>query len=195
VRISPKYIQLVGDAIIPLGGFFFWDWGLYFILLFYLLDMIASEVIIHFKSRKSIEYYGKGKKERFSFGIQSALMLLVSVISIHAAMSFIQPGIDFKQELIDFWTYEELGMQQGYLLAPFIAYGAYLQYKTSFLMPAKFRTLIHAEIWKAHLRAFLLIVAASGIALGVSQVVELSQMIYVLVIVATSSSYQFYFNN
>lgn len=195
MRISPKYIQLVSDALIPLAGFFFWDWGLYFILLFYLLDMLASEVIVHLKSRKSIEYYGKGKKERFSFGIQSVVMLLISVLSIHAAMYFIQPGIDFKQEFIDFWTYEELGMQQGYFLAPFIAYGAYLQYKISFLMPAKFRTLIHAEIWKAHLGAFLLIVAACGIAIGLSQLVELSQVIYVLVIVALSSFYQFFYNN
>lgn len=194
MKINPKYIQLVGEALIPLTGFFFWDWGLYFILLFYLLDMLASEAIIHLKSRKSIEFYGTGQKERVSYGIQSALLLVLSIISIHTALYFIQPGIDFKHEVIAFWTYEELGMQQGYLLAPLVAFGAYQHYKMTFLRQGKFRSLEHGDIWKSHLKAFLLIISACGIALGLSQVVELLEIVYVLGIVALSSAYQFFFS-
>ena len=56
MRINPKYIQLVGDAIIPILGFFFWDWNLYFILLFYFLDMLTKEVLLHLKSNKINQY-------------------------------------------------------------------------------------------------------------------------------------------
>lgn len=194
MRINPKYIQLVGDALIPLAGLFLWDWGLYFIILFYLLDMLASEVITHLKSLKSIEYYGKGQKERLSYGIQSVVLLAISIVSIHTTLYFIQPGIDFKIEVIAFWTYEELGVQQGYILAPIVAFGAYQQYKMTFLRQKKFRLLEHVDIWKSHLKAFLLIIASCGIALGLSQMVEFSEMIYVLIIVATTSAYQFFFN-
>ncbi len=194
-KINPKYIQLVSDAVIPLAGILFWNWGLYFILVFYILDMLASEVMIHFKSKKSIEFYGKGKKTRFSYGIQSVLLLLLSFVAIHAAMFFIQPEINFKEEIFAFWTYEELGIQQGYVLAPLIAFGAYQQYKMTFLMPAKYRTIAHVDIWKSHIRASLVILSAAGLVIGLAQVTIISELIYVLMIVGVSSVYRLVFTN
>lgn len=193
-KVSPKYIQLFSDAVIPLAGILFWNWSLYFILLFYILDMMASEVIIHFKSKKAIEYYGKGQKTRLSFGIQSALLLLISYATIHAAMYFVQPGISFKEEIYAFWTYEELGIQQGYVLAPFVAFGAYYQYKITFLMSAKYRTIAHVDIWKSHIKALLAIIASAGIVIGLAQIIEIPELVYVLLIVGGSTCYQLFIN-
>ena len=56
MRIQPKYIQILGDAVIPLLGFFVWNWNIYFILLFYLLDLLVKEVVIHFKSNRIVKF-------------------------------------------------------------------------------------------------------------------------------------------
>jgi hypothetical protein len=195
VKLNPKYIQLLGDLVIPLGGFFFWDWGLYFILLFYILDILASEVITHLKSKKIVEFSGKDKKQWFISGAQSIFLLSFSVVGIHLALFIIEPGIDFKKELIDFWTYTEMGIQQGYILAPLVAFAAYQQYKMLFLMPGRFRTTSVSQIWKTHLRAFFIIIAAAGIVMGIAQFVLFPEIVYVLVIVGVSTAYQFFFKN
>ena len=63
MKLNPKIIQVAADAAIPLMGFFLWDWSLYFILLFYLLDLLASEIIAHLSARKIREYNGQKKRE------------------------------------------------------------------------------------------------------------------------------------
>jgi hypothetical protein len=195
VKLNPKYIQLFGDLVIPLGGFFFWDWGLYFILLFYILDILVGEVIMHLKSKKTVEFNGKWKKSWIISGSRSSILLLLSVVGIHLAMFFVQPGIDFGKELIAFWTYEEMGVQQGYLLTPLLAFAAYQQYKMTFLMPAKFRTTDLTQMWKSHQRAFFIVIAGAGIATGIAQFVLLPEIVSVLVIVGVNTSYQYFFKN
>ena len=51
-----KYVQLFTEALIPLLGFFMWDWGLYFILLFYFIDITTDEVFSHLKSKKIVAF-------------------------------------------------------------------------------------------------------------------------------------------
>ena len=193
-KLNPKYVQLVADAVIPLAGILFWDWGLYFILLFYFLDMIASEVITHLKSKKTIEFSGIGQKLRTSYGFQSAIFLSITLLAVHAAMYFIDPAINFKTEIFAFWTYEELGIQQGYVLTPLVAFGAYQQYKMSFFMIGQFQKVTQNEIWNPHIKAYLVIIGAAGIAIGLAQVVDIPEMVYVLLIVVASTTYQLLFN-
>ena len=63
MRVNQKYVQSFGDALIPILGYFFWNWNLYFIVLFYLLDLIASEVFMYFKSKKILQVQGGKWKE------------------------------------------------------------------------------------------------------------------------------------
>ena len=36
------FIQIIGELAIPLIGFFFWNWSLYFILLFYMIENLFA---------------------------------------------------------------------------------------------------------------------------------------------------------
>lgn len=194
MRIQPKYIQLVGDAVIPLAGFFFWNWSLYFILLFYFLDVLASEVIMHLKSKKIIHYQGKPRKSVWTiYGIVSFITLIITLFLVHLAMRMMHPTIDFWQELKEFWTYKELGIQQGYLLLPIVALGTYQQYKLYFLTPARQRTAHFKGIWRSHLKAFFLISGVSLLVAAVSQLILFPEVIYVALIVAGVAVYRFFF--
>ena len=192
MRVKQAYIQLIGDAIIPLAGAFFFDWSLYFILIFYCIDLLASEVILHLKSKKTVEFRGINKKRWRQHGIKSGLLLTLALVLIHLGVFFIQSGIDFQNELIEFMAYEEMGIQQGYILVPLIAFSAYQLYRMTFLMPARFRTITLDEIWHPHLISLLIIIGFSGLVIGLSQLIVFPELVYILAIVAISSAYQFW---
>ena len=120
MRINVKLIQLFGDALIPLLGFFWWGWSLYFIILFYLIDYLSNEIFRHIKSRKIVTYQ-KVKNSKWLYkGLISATLLLGSYVLIHFAMRTIHPDINFTKEIVKFWTYKDLGIEQGYILLPLI---------------------------------------------------------------------------
>jgi hypothetical protein len=192
VKIRQEYIQLIGDAIIPLAGAFFFDWSLYFILVFYCLDLLANEVILHLKSKKTVEFRGINKSEWSTGGLKSGGLLLVALALIHVAIFFIEPGIDFKQQLYDFIMYEELGIPQGFVLVPLIAFSAFQLYRMKFLMPARFRTITMDQIWRPHLTSLLIIIGFTGLAIGISQFIVFADIAYVLAIVIISSAYQYW---
>lgn len=189
-RINPKYILLISDAAIPLLGFFFWNWSLYFILLFYALDLLARETITHLKTKKMYEaQHLKSREKWVRNGVVSAVLLLCVLAGIHGAMFFIAPGIDFGKELIEFWQYEELGIQQGYLLLPLVGYAAYAQYKMEFLMTGKARTVLVDTLWKEHQKALLFMVAGCVLALGMGAAIAIPELVYVLGVVCASAAY------
>ncbi|MCJ8291141.1 MAG: hypothetical protein HRT58_15785 [Crocinitomicaceae bacterium] len=190
MKIKQAYIQLISDAIIPLAGALFFNWSLYFILIFYCIDLLALEVVLHLKSRKTIEFRGINRKEWHQRGLKSAVLFLLSLLLIHFCVFFIQPGIDFQKELVEFMAYEEMGIQQGYILVPLIAFAAYQLYRMTFLMPARFRTITMDEIWNPHLVSLLIVIAFSGIVIGLSQLLVFHELVYILGIVGFSSAYQ-----
>ena len=190
MNTKQAYIQLVGDALIPLLGAFYFDWSLYFILLFYCLDLVANEVVVHLKSRKTVEFSGIGTNQWLKKGVKSAFLLLTSLVAIHVAVYFIHPDINFQKELIDFMAYEEMGIAQGYVLVPFVALSAYQLYRMDFLIPAKYRTIDIMQIWKPHLTSLIIITLFAGLTIGLSQIIVFNDLVYVLSIVGVSSIYQ-----
>ena len=108
-------------------------------------------------------------------------------------MIFISPSIDFWNEIINFWNYEEMGIKQGYILVPLVLFVAFQQYKMTFLMQAKFRTTSVQEIWKKHLHAIYILIGFTGLVLGISLFVTLPEVVYVLGIVLFTTLYKWRF--
>lgn len=198
MRINPKYIQLVGDAIIPILGFFFWDWNLYFILLFYFLDMLTKEVLLHLKSnkinqyRKQINYdlYLKEKRERLKFGIISSILLLFCVFLVQLSMPFIQSDFHAKEQIISFWSYKEMGIEQGYILVPLVVFMGYSQYKMEFLAPSIFTKLSIKNLWLPHLKSMLVLMSFSALTFSIVRLKSFPEWVFVVSIVVVSSIYQ-----
>lgn len=197
MKIHPKYIQFVADSLIPLLGLFVWDWGLYFILLFYFLDLLSSEIIVHLKSKKTIEYQGiKELNETWlKWGLFSLIALTFTICIIHFAVYFIIPGIDFMEEFLAFWNYKELGIPQGYILLPLVLLMAFQQYKLTFIKANRYKNSIVILLWKKHLITQLLIILFTAFCLLLNSFLTLPEWVYVISIVFLSSLYKFKYND
>lgn len=193
MRVNPKYLMLVSDALIPLLGFFVWDWGLYFILLFYILDLLAREVITHVKIKKIYEDQGlKSKTKWVKNGVFGAILLLVVIVLIHLAMYFIKPGIGFIEEIKLFWHYKEMGIEQGYILLPLVGYAAYAQYRMQFLLTGKSKHVLVDTVWKQHLLALVLMGAGAIASMLISFIVPLPEIVFVLAVVTGAGCYSYF---
>lgn len=198
MRIHPKYIQVLGDGIIPLLGFFFWDWNLYFILLFYFIDMFTKEVLLHLKAKKIVGHQietesptvQNEKKVWMKWGIISLILLIFSVFLIQISMPFIQVDFNAKNEIIRFWSYKEMGIEQGYIFVPLIIFMGYTQFKMEFLAPAVFTRMNNSQLWQPHLKAMLILVAFTALTFGLVHFIKIPEVIFVISIVLISSLYQ-----
>ncbi len=198
MRIHPKYIQVLGDGIIPLLGFFFWDWNLYFILLFYFIDMFTKEVLLHLKAKKIVEHQietesptvQNEKKVWMKWGIISLILLIFSIFLIQISMPFIQDQFNAKNEIIRFWSYKEMGIEQGYIFVPLIIFMGYTQFKMEFLAPTVFTRMNNSQLWQPHLKAMLILVAFTALTFGLVHFIKIPEVIIVISIVLISSLYQ-----
>lgn len=191
MKIQPKYIQLIGDALIPLLGFFLWNWSLYFILLFYIIDMLLAEVVMHLKTKKTLQERSAEKKSIWiKQGILSTVLFSVNCVLVHLAMQVLHPTIDFQKEALAFWSYKDMGIEQGYILLPLLILVAYQKYKMEFLMPALYKTINLQGMWKEHQKANIILLAFIGLALGMFSFIAPPEWILILLIVVISSGYK-----
>jgi hypothetical protein len=187
---NQKIMQLIADAIIPVLGFFWWNWSLYFIVLFYLLDYFSNEVFLHFKSNKIVAYQAIEKREWVKKGGLSFLLFVCAIFLIHLVMKSISPNIEFLKELISFWNYKDMGIEQGYILLPLIAIVGYQRFKMEFILPKRFQTISLLEVWKPHLTGHLILIGFIAFVIGLSGFIILPEAAYIIGIVIASSVYQ-----
>ena len=165
-----KFIQAIGEAVIPLLGFFYFEWSLYFILLFYFIDLVTTEVFIHLKINQILKFQSVRsypKKWKLNTLINSLLVLII-LAGTHFVIALLYPGISFKQEFVDFVMYEEAGIPipQGFILLPIVIFGNYQQYKTMFLRPKLYQRQSWSFLLYSRRRA--LIIALLGIVFGLA---------------------------
>lgn len=189
-----KYIQVVLESLIPLFGYFLWDWSLYFILLFYFIDMLADEGIMYLRSRAICSIQSVPLSLRWRYSVLSTLTLATGILLIHLTMGNLHDDISYKNEIIRFWTYEELGVQQGFLLVPLVVLAAYQNYRIGFLMTGRFKTLQFDQLWKEHLSANLIIIACAGIAFGLSFFIAMEDIYMVILVVTGIALYKLFWN-
>lgn len=144
---NAKILQLLLEALLPVVGYWFWDWNLYFILLFYFIDLIAGEVIVNLKSSKIVNAQVLDNSDWIKRAIISIILLLLGITVVHFGVYLFQSNINFITQLKAFWTYEDMGIQQGYILLPLVVFAAYQQYKMEFLMRAKEKNTDLNRLW------------------------------------------------
>jgi hypothetical protein len=200
MRLNPKFIQLFGDAFIPILGFFLWNWSLYFIIIFYFLDLLTKIVLLHIKAKKIIDFNSKTNIEfsksdqlkSFKSGVISSLYFVFVIFIVQISMPFIYDDFNTMKELNHFFMYKDMGIEQGYVLIPLIAFMGYTQYKMDFLKQGLFARIRIQELWKPHIQAMLVLVSLCSIGFILVQFVRLPESFIVISIVLLSSSYQYY---
>lgn len=142
--MTPKkaiLFQTLIEALLPVLGYFYWNWDASFILLFYLIDWILFWVLTLLKARKRIQFSGNSS-EKQEAGKHLTIGFLC-VLSTSLAVFYILPNIhtDFSwtERIWAFLTYSDMGIQQGFVLIPLMVLSGYLTYKQQFLLPQLFR--------------------------------------------------------
>ncbi len=106
---------LLGDVALPLIGFLFWDWGFYFISLFFLFDLIFRTLFIKRRLKPIDEL-----KNRNTIIFKAFLFTFLEVILIHCIVVGAFPHTNVGDSFIYFLTYEEMGIAQGVVLLPLL---------------------------------------------------------------------------
>ncbi len=188
-----KYVQLFGDALIPLFGFFMWNWSLYFILLYYLLDLFLNEALNHLKANKISNLYGTVvRKSWIGYGTFSFSLFVAVVFLVHIAVFFLHRDIDFSKEALSFWNYEELGIRQGYVLVPLLVFVAYQRYRMEFLFTGVYQRMKMRDLWQKHLTQYPVLFAACGLAIGVNYFFQVDDIAYLMAIVILNGLYRYF---
>ncbi|WP_107039415.1 hypothetical protein [Brumimicrobium mesophilum] len=182
-----KLANAIGEAILPILGLLFFDWGIYFILLYYFIDLVVTEVFMYIKVNKIVQ----NQKINFPFStrygrliVNSAIMFLVIIIS-HFAVYHIVPGIDFPYQIIEFLSYEEAGLPipQGYILLPLVLLGNYQQYNTMFIKTGLYQRQSWKNLIFSRRKALYIATGGSLLAIILSILIPIPGFVYVLGIV------------
>lgn len=186
-----KLIQTLGELLIPLLGYFFWQWNFYFIALFYFLDLIANTCFLPLKLSKI-----EGTANLKTKIIQHYLFYVLSLIGIFCLGVLLSgkiiPNFDLIAQSKSFFLLKDMGIAQGFFLIPLVFYAAYMQYKMEFLIPKKFSQISVNQLLKKHLKGLLLSLGFLGISLGVIQFLNVPEIVAVLVLVCLTSAYSFW---
>jgi hypothetical protein len=192
MRVNPAYIQWIGDLIIPILGFIFWDWSLYFILLFILLDMFTKEVVMHVKAYHVNKLHPNGKAQWLKKSVVNTVFFMSFLLLVHVAVLQVFPTLKFTIEWWRFWTYEDLGIQQGYVLLPLLAVSGYMQFKQSFVLPNMAAKLTMSELWSPQIKLNVWRVLAASTWIGVARFIYLNESVWIGFILVVMALYQWF---
>lgn len=185
-------VQTILEAIIPVLGYFYWNWDLSFILLFYLLDWLLAYGILLAKGNKRISF-SRDTTEKSIFvrhSIIACLTLAAACAAIGAGVAINHPGLDWWKRTIDFLTYKELGVQQGIVLIPLIVLNGILVFRQQFLIPARYRVLSIPQITYPFLQQGWILLAAGGLLLGATSLISLSEELLIAALILGTGAYR-----
>lgn len=113
-------VELIGDLAFPLIGYFFWEWNFSFILLFFLMDLIARTGGVAFKLNQTKQY-----RLMTIFAFQLVLFFLLSGVILH--LSYSETAI--IEQISLFWNHKDMGIAQGWLLLPLLPLSEYMRFQ------------------------------------------------------------------
>lgn len=182
-----RLIHAVAEAIIPLMGLFFFDWGLYFILLFYFIDLLASEVFSYIKVNKIIQFQRINFPFKLKYGrlALNSLIVVAAILIAHFAVLFIVPNIHFTSEFIAFLKYEEKGfpIPQGYILLPLVIIGNLQQYKMMFVKNGLFQRTSWKQLILVRRKALLTALLGGMVCIPIAFFIPIPEYVYVFAII------------
>ena len=113
---------LLGDVALPLAGFLFWDWGFYFISLFFLFDLFFRTLFLRRRLTPLNEL-----KNRNRILFRGFIYSFIEIILIHCIVTSVFVHLKIGDSFLAFLTYEELGIPQGAVLLPLLLLNEFMK--------------------------------------------------------------------
>jgi len=183
-NINPKLIQLIGDVTIPLLGFLFWGWGLYFIVAFFLLDIVIKTFFTIKKSQLIInnQYFNqsKFKIKHLNLSILSIGSVTFIIILTHLVFYSVIPNFNLNKEIKTFLMYEEFGIPQLVLLIPLLYFGGNLQFKREFVSIKAYLHYPFMKLWNHFFKSQLFIFVGIILGFTLSKLTVIKEWVYTI---------------
>jgi len=173
--MSPKFklISSLGELIIPILLFYWWQWDLHYILLFVYIDIIAALIVAYLKEQKIVKTQHKNAAKSLGLVfLKYAGIILVSVVLFEWLITRLYPEMQLWQSLLNFLLEEELGLPQIILLPPLLFLVNFQQYSMLFIRTQQYRIMPLALLRNTHLYTWLLFLASAVLCLGLSFIIQ-----------------------
>ena len=129
------FVQLIGELVIPLLGYFLWDWSLLFILLFYLIEnLFFSCFRIETVREVKKTVWKKEQPRELKIFSKSLTLWMIEFVLVHLFIAVIYPNQSFIKEWVDFFMYQDLGIPQGIILLPLIYISSRMKMKQDVML-------------------------------------------------------------
>ena len=174
MKSQEKIVLLLGDIALPLIGFFFWNWGFYFIALYFIIDQLAKQAFLILRLKNiSLQFTEKVIRLFKSWILFFFEVLIIILINY-------QMTVDFNpiNGIIKFLTYKDMGIQQGMILIPLLIFAEWMKTKierTSKLSEEVKQQNINHSLQQSQIRLSML-----GIILGIVNFTILSELVIVI---------------
>lgn len=179
--------QFILDIIFTILGYFFWDWSLLIIIIFYLLDFFISETFTYRKIWKSKQAQEVKLNPIFYISI---FCFLASVIAMTLYIKWIFE-IEFNPENNQWVSIKEFMKSDGIFFIPLIGLNYYLMDKMTFF---KLKKEYQFDVSKEIKRQFILLI--SGIILAIIglllyQFISVKDITFIAIILIGRAIYEF----
>jgi hypothetical protein len=173
------FIQLIGELVIPLLGYFFWDWSLLFILLFYLIENLFFSYFRIETIREIKKTVLKTEQKReYQDLVKSFFLWLIEFILVHIFIMLIYPNQSFTTEWINFFMYQDLGIPQGIILLPLIYFSSQMKKKQDVILTIRnMKSVDELILLKVNFRQSWVSIAIWGVLIGLNYFVSLHELI------------------
>ena len=126
MKSQEKIVILLGDIAFPLIGFFFWNWGFYFIALYFIIDQLAKQAFLIVRLKNiSLQFTEKAILLSKSMALFFFEVLIIVLINYQMTVEF-----NPINGIIKFLSYEDMGIQQGVVLIPLLIFAEWMKTRT-----------------------------------------------------------------
>lgn len=176
---------LIGDVALPLAGFFFWDWGFYFIALFFLFDISFRSIFLNkrVKLLPSMVF-----ENRFVF--KGVLLTVFEILALHILVILSISSIDFVSEFWSFLTYQEIGVAQGVVLLPLLILNEFMRIRNEQKMKVPQHVRFDIMINSQKIQLFRVLLWC--LFMGLTMLIPFHETALVLIFIATLSIQPFW---
>lgn len=184
--------QTILEAALPLAGYFYWHWDTSFILLFYLLDWILFLAINSVKAKKRFAFsqLASERKQAIRTLLLGTAFLIITCFVVLLTMQLLQPTFNFSERVVAFLRYNDMGIEQGYVLLPLLLLNGISVYKQQFIRPELYKYLTMGQLINESSKQGLLLLACAGLFFGVSLFMQLPEEILLFSTIIGTTGYR-----
>lgn len=127
--------EILGDFLLPLLGFLFWSWDLYFILLYILLDYTIRLLFTFIRP----------DSRSFQWLLRPVLFYLSFLILSHFYMVLTAPTWRFSSAFSAFFWYEDFFIPQGFIIIPLLIYTETSRQRMELMMTGSYNAVLQTK--------------------------------------------------